>query len=75
MFGLTTIPYKPDTDGLRILLMLSKGYTQREIARLFKITYANLRQRIARLKLNIGASTNEQMLFEYGKYLQKQEDK
>ena len=65
----------PNAECLRILLMLSKGYTQQQIARLFKITYANLRQRIARLKLNIGASTNEQMLFEYGKYLQKQENK
>ena len=52
--------------------MLARGYTQTQIARILKITYTAMRQRISRLKISIGATTMEQMMIEYGKYIQKQ---
>jgi len=71
MLGLTTIPFIPTADGMKILLLLSQGFTQSEIAIEFKIEYPAMRQRITQLKINMGAASNEQLMYEYDKYKER----
>ena len=70
MLRLTTIPYIPPAE-LMILFMFSQAYTQQQIADACKVTYSTISQRIYRLRIKIGASSNEHMMCEYGKYLER----
>jgi DNA-binding CsgD family transcriptional regulator len=71
MLRLTAIPYIPTVAELKILLMFSLGYTLQQIATECKVTYAAISQRVYRLRIKIGAASNEHMMCEYGKYLER----
>jgi len=71
MLNLTTTYYLPDAEETKILDLMSEGKTQKEIAELFGDTPECIRQRVHHLRLKLGALTNEQMMYEYGKYKER----
>ena len=73
MFNLTSTYYHTSESSLKVLHLLASGLTQDEIAEKLKITASNLRHRITQLKLKLGVTSTEQLMFEFGKYKLYQE--
>ena len=75
MLGLTTDPYYPNEAEMKILKLMSEGCDQKEMADEFKITPEAMRWRVTQLRLNLGAHSNGQMMFEFGAYKERMKAK
>ena len=72
MFKLTDVRFYPNSAEMDILQMLSKGYTQLNIADKLGVRHCTMRKRCENLRINLGVKTNEQMMFEFGKLNKKE---
>jgi DNA-binding CsgD family transcriptional regulator len=69
MLGLMATPFYPDNESMEILRMLSEGNTPEKVAAKLGIKHCALRQRISRLRVNLGTKTHGQMIHEFSKLL------
>lgn len=71
MLKLSTTHYFPCGEETKILDLMSEGNSQKQIAQLFRVAPDYIRQSVFRLRLKLGAFNNDQMMFEYGRYKER----
>ena len=72
MLNLTTTTYFPCGEEIKILDLMGEGNSQKQISDIFRVVSRDyIRQSVGRLRLKLGALNNYQMMFEYGKYKER----